>query len=302
MKRILIALFFLVVIQKCEKITYVYDNTKPEITEQITTETQSSSVKISWETSEACSTIFEYSSYKNVEKPDTLIFGEFREIHNIELNSLWPDVEYYCLINLYDYYDNGPVTSDTVFFRTNSNELSKCWSYIGANKLSNAENYLKNYLQSNNESVKTQFTRAWINLNKGKINQAEELMLKIMDYNPRFVPNFAGLLVVNKLKGNNQNVIKYGNDILDRNSHWNFVYADTDLNYKYIHAMMAESLLKRNNFEECQNHIDILWEIIFGETSGVQPDIPRTWEIKGNEYETYENTLISAIQIIYDNI
>ncbi len=293
MKKILIILIILFLFN-CEKTMYEIDFTDPEFLQNPTPEVTDSSATITWITNEACSCRFEYSLYINKYQPDTIVIPEFRENHIYSLHSLWPDVKYYCLIELYDFEDNGPVISDTIVFSTHSNLLSRTWSAINDYNITGADSLIGLWGIDNYESPRTHFTKAWINFKKGEINLAKDEMLEIYYNYPDFLPNIAALAVINHLESRYDDALECAETIIEKNNYFQFVYKETDLNYKFLRLIMAESYLVNSNINKCYQQIDILWP-----DNNLDSNIPDTWQVEGVTYDSYTTVLVAAINYLY---
>lgn len=276
----------------CERTVYYHDRTEPGFTYAPNySKVTDSTASIIWITDEACKSCIYHTFYENSELPDSINFDEFRQEQSYKMENLWPNVKYYCLVKIVDFYDNGPVFSDTLLFRTLSNEISSAWDQINANKLENAEEILANYTDFSN---KARFTRAWLEFRQSNVETAKSLMEKIYSDYPGFLPNLAGLVVINHLQLNYDEVKLYSTKLLNINPTWNFVYTRADLNYKYLRLMLSEAYLNTGFTEYAQDQLDIVFP-----DNGLDPDLSDTWIVDSETYGNYESALIALINYLY---
>ncbi len=293
--KIHVLLLFLIFVNHCEKTIYYQDKNNPSfINLPNFSKLKDTSAEIYWLTDDACNCNFLYSFYDNQKQMDTIFLPEFREKHKLTLNNLWPNIRYFCYVEIFDFEQNGPVISDTLDFRTISNGLSEAWDELTNNNLENAETIINNWSETQTENPEILFTQAWIIFRQGKIIEAENIMTDILYKHPDFLLNLSGLVVINHLQQEFDEVKKFANLLLNEDASWVFVYTKADLNYKYIRLMLSEAYLNTGYLDKAQKQLDLVWP-----DNRLDPDISSSWIINNINYQNYESALIALIDYLY---
>lgn len=226
-----------------------------------------------------------------MENPDTVLLPEFREENILEISGLWPNIKYFFVVEIFDYEGNGPVFSDTLQARTLTNDLSNIWNQISNNNINAARNLIQN---TDDQSTRMLFTAAWIELRLGNIEAALEKMAVLYQNFPEFLPNLAGLVVINNALQNYNNVISYGNMLLNEDNFWVFPYTGADLNYKFVRLMMAEAYINLGFTDYAQNQLDSIFP-----GNQLNAERPETWRVDGVLYDNYKAAMIALIDYLY---
>jgi tetratricopeptide (TPR) repeat protein len=285
-------LLFVIIISNCEKTVYYHDRTDPVFTYQPNfTKITDQSVALYWSTDEASNAKLSHSFYENMENPDTVLLPEFREENILEISGLWPNIKYFFVVEIFDYEGNGPVFSDTLQARTLTNDFSNVWNQISNNNFNEARDLIQN---SDEQSIRMSFTAAWIELRLGNIDAALERMELLYQDFPEFLPNLAGLVVINNALQNYNNVISYGNMLLNEDNFWVFPYTGADLNYKFVRLMMAEAYINLGFTDYAQNQLDSIFP-----GNQLNAERPETWRVDGVLYDNYKAAMIALIDYLY---
>lgn len=282
----------------CEKVVYTFDNTKPRIISgpAVLSVTDGTST-IYWETDEACHAEVRYGTstkYDSVYK-----FDENREYHTVTLLSLCPYTQYHYKVYNWDFADNGPAKSEDSTFTTLHNEYSllrEGWSQYSAGNFSAALSLIYESFNRNPFVPATYAAMGWAQLRLDSLDAARESFATAYSLNPYLNITLAGLAVISMIDNQPQNAINYANKVLSNDPEWVYEYAES-INYLRIHLILAEAYYQTQQIEKAQSELDFVWP-----ENGLDPNVPTTWIIGEQEYGSYAEALIAAINYAADNI
>jgi len=283
---LILTLFF-----NCEKITYTFDDTDPQISISPTvTSTTDSTATIYWETNEACHIEVKYgisTDYDSVYKGE-----ENRELHTVTLSGLIPYTEYHYKVYNWDFADNGPIKSDDLTFHTIHNEYSflrEGWVQYSGGNYSAALSLFYESFNRNPFIPATYAAMGWAQLRLDSLGAARESFATAYLLNPYLNINLAGLAILSMIDNQPENAINYANQVLSNDPEWIYEYNESISNLT-MHLILAEAYYQLQQIEKAQYELDIAWP-----ENGLDPNIPATWVIGEQEYESYAEALIAAI-------
>lgn len=286
---------FLFFSSSCEKITYYQDRTQPSFSFQPDyVGLTSIEALIYWVTDEACQSTIKYYFSGNIQYPTLVKIEEYMEEYYFTIDNLWPNIEYYLIVEIVDYAGNKPVVSDTLVFRTWSNELSYTWDLLAINEVNSAKNIINVWAVNNPPDKYISFTKAWVDFRNNMVEDSKEQMIEIYQKYPKFLPNLAGLTVIFHLLGDYNEVINYANKLLSLNNYWIFEYTHSKLNFKFVRLMLAEAYLNIGYPQKSQEQLDLIWD-----GKKIDPEASDTWIVNGVKYTTYESAQIALINYLF---
>jgi len=296
MKNYLIILYIvLIVISNCEKITYVDDNVPPQFLVDPTATVSDTAIYIQWETDEACrgAVYYHIAGHPVV---DSIFASEFRQKQSLALPFFNAGRTYKYQVQIWDFYDNGPVYSDSLIFESLATGLSRAWLSYSEEDYSQAESYINVWLEQFPLSPNGLAARGWISLQLGNYEEARNDFTRVLEIEPNSKINIAGLCLANNLLDVPEEVIRYSARLFNLDPEWIFVY-NFSINHRKIRFLAADAYIKTAELGKALEQVNIIWP-----ENGLDPNVPATWEIGQSNYATFEAALLGALDYIAVNI
>lgn len=296
MKKYLIILYFvLIVTSNCEKITYVDDNVLPQFSVDPASTVSDTAIYIQWETDEACRGVV-YYHIDGHPVVDSAVAAEYRQKHILTLPAYDAGLSYKYQVKIWDYYDNGPVSSDSLSFASIPNDLSRGWASYSEKNYTQAESYINDWLEQFPLAPNGLAARGWILLQLGNYEEALNDFTRALEIEPNSKISLAGLCLANNLLDVPEEVIRYSTRLFNLDPEWIFIY-NFSINHRKLRLLTADAYIKTAEPGKALEQVNIIWP-----ENGLDPNVPSTWHIGQSIYDTFEAALIGALDYIATNI
>lgn len=284
-------------IPHCEKVVYTYDDQQPVIVSgpNILSVTDSTA-EIYWETDEACHVKIKYGL--STKYDFSLTDQENRELHRLQLTGLAPYTWYHYRLYNWDFAGNGPAKSIDAVFLTEHNEhsfLREGWRCYALGDYDSARFFFKASLARNTIWPETYAAFGWLQIKVDSLDAANQSFLEAYDLN-RYLPiTLAGRATLSMIDNQPAEAIAYLTPVLEADANWTYTYNE-DISWKRLRLILAEAYFQTDNLSQAQDQLNILWP-----ANGLNPDLPVSWKVGTQSYNSYAEAFIAALNYLIAN-
>ena len=282
---------------QCEKIVYTYDDQKPQLASNLSIlSVTDSTAQLYWETDEACHIQIKYGAttdYDSIYQDD-----ENREIHNVILSGLEPHTLYHFRIYFWDFAGNGPIKLPDTIFTTLANEYSylrEGWQFIREKNYTSAKTSFDAAYQINPYLAEIYAAYGWLNLKIDSLTLARANLATAFDMERQLPITLAGIAILNMIDDQPAEAISNINRILNANDQWVYRY-NSDISWKSLRLTLAQAYYQTDQLSAAQRELDILWP-----ENGLNPNLPASWIVNKQTYNTFEEAFIAALNYLIAN-
>ncbi len=287
--RLLLSLLIISIFYQCETTNYVYQEEIPQFVQKLSADQVSdTSILMTFKTNLSCNGQLIYQLNSDI---DTVQIAEYRQEHEVLISGLFPYQNYQVSIELFEYFENSQLISDTITVKTNHNDFSKGWYQYNLGNFSEAILKFETFLDSSGLDLWSVSSLGWCYLQTGNFDKADEYFNNCYLLKPVEPINLLGLMVLTQMNNENNNVISYGKTLIDRYPQWNFIYNEK-LNSNLARIILAETYLLQDQIDETISQINYFFE------NTIKINNSETWIVDNVKYDSIENFIIAAINFL----